>query len=145
MEVFASCGRGLAQALNAQTYGNGTQTIVLSHGFGSDQRAWHYLVPALACYFKVLVFDLVISPNVNPSLYDPVKYSDFSAYAHDLTCILDELHVKKSVFVGHSMSAMIGGIAATKRPDLFQHLVLISGSPRSLSLSLPLFLCLSPL
>lgn len=141
MDAFGNCGGGLVKALNAHTYGNGTQTIVLSHGFGSDQSVWHYLVPALACYFKVVLFDLIISPNVSPHLYDPLRYSNFNAYAHDLTCILDELHVQKSVFVGHSMSAMIGCIAAAKRPDLFQHLVLLSASPRSLSHAADGLLC----
>ncbi|KAL0405048.1 UNVERIFIED_CONTAM: putative esterase KAI2 [Sesamum radiatum] len=132
MEAFAGCG-GVVKSLNTHTYGNGSETIVLSHGYGSNQDVWHYLIPALAYYFKVLVYDLVISPNVNPKLYDPLRYSNFSGYAQDLTCILDELNVRNSVFVGHSMSAMIGCIAATQRPDLFQHLVLLAGSPRYLN------------
>ncbi|KAK4413089.1 Sigma factor SigB regulation protein RsbQ [Sesamum alatum] len=132
MEAFVGCG-GVVKALNTHTYGNGSETIVLSHGYGSTQDVWHYLIPALAYYFKVLVYDLVISPNVNPKLYDPLRYSNFSAYAQDLICILDELNVRNSVFVGHFMSAMIGCIAAKQRPDLFQHLVLLAGSPRYLN------------
>ncbi|KAK2985368.1 hypothetical protein RJ640_029325 [Escallonia rubra] len=100
---------------------------------GADQSVWHYLIPYLACYFKIVVFDLVFSPNVSPKLYDPKRYSRFSSYAEDLVCILDQLHVNKSIYVGHSMSAMIGSIAATKRPELFQHLILLSGSPRYLN------------
>ncbi|PIN20427.1 putative hydrolase/acyltransferase (alpha/beta hydrolase superfamily) [Handroanthus impetiginosus] len=135
MEVIinSNCEGGLVKALSTHAYGNGTQTIVLSHGYGSDQNVWHHIIPALALYFKVLVCDLVLSSSVNPMLYDPIRYSNFSAYAQDLTCILDELHLKDTVFVGHSMSAMIGCLAATKRPDLFRHLVLLSGSPRYLN------------
>ncbi|KAL3632385.1 hypothetical protein CASFOL_025369 [Castilleja foliolosa] len=134
MATFTNqCVGGLAAALNAHTYGNGSQTIVLSNGYGTDQSVWHYIVPVLAIYFKVLVYDLAFSPNVDPKLYDPVRYSNFSAYAHDLTSILDELDIKESIFVGHSMSAMIGCIAATQRPDLFSHLVLLNGSPRYLN------------
>ncbi|KAL0452920.1 UNVERIFIED_CONTAM: putative esterase KAI2 [Sesamum latifolium] len=132
MEAFGGCG-GVVKSLNTHIYGNGSETIVLSHGYGSNQGVWHFLIPALAYYFKVLVYDLVISPNVNPKLYDPLRYSNFSGYAQDLTCILDELNVRNSVFVGHSMSAMIGCIAAKQRPDLFQHLVLLAGSPRYLN------------
>ncbi|KAM7505592.1 hypothetical protein LguiB_004496 [Lonicera macranthoides] len=127
------CGVGLVEALNTRVYGNGTQTLVLSHGFGSDQNVWHYLIPYLACYFKVLVFDLVISPDVNPKLYDPKRYSGFGSYAKDLICVLDELHLENTIYMGHSMSAMIGCIAAAKRPQLFQHLILLGGSPRYLN------------
>lgn len=134
-------GGGIARALNANVYGNGTQTVVLAHGFGTDQTVWQYLIPYLVCYFKVVVFDLVFSANVDSKLYNETRYSDFNGYADDLTCLLDELKVKNSIYVGHSMSAMIGCIASIKRPELFQHLVLLSGSPRWFSLSLSLILC----
>lgn len=145
MGVVCNNGGGLVKALNANVYGNGTQTLVLAHGFGTDQTVWHYLIPYLVCYFKVVVFDLVFSANVDPKLYNEKKYSNFNGYAEDLLCLLDELNVKTSIYVGHSMSAMIGCIAATKRPEIFQQLVLLSGSPRwfSLSLSLSLSLYLS--
>ncbi|KAL2345351.1 hypothetical protein Fmac_006636 [Flemingia macrophylla] len=124
---------GYVHSLNAIFYGNGIQTLVLAHGFGTDQTVWHYLVPFLACYFKVLLFDLAFTPNVPPALYDPNKYSSFDGYAEDLVCLLDELKLKKTIYVGHSMSAMIGCLAAIKKPQLFQHLVLLGGSPRYLN------------
>ncbi|XP_027349372.1 strigolactone esterase D14-like [Abrus precatorius] len=130
MGTTCGYGGGMACALNANFYGNGTQTLVLSHGFGTDQTVWHYLIPFLACYFKVLVFDLAFTPNVNSTLYDSKKYSNFDGYAHDLVSLLDELNLNKTIYVGHSMSAMIGCIAATRKPQLFEHLVLLGGSPR---------------
>ncbi|XP_034692693.1 strigolactone esterase D14-like [Vitis riparia] len=130
MDMLSESGGGIIEALNATVHGNGTRTVVLSHGFGFDQSVWHYLIPYLACYFKVVVFDLIF---VNPNLYDPKKYSNFDSYAQDLVCLLDQLNVKKTVYLGHSMSAMIGCIAATKRPDLFEHLILLGGSPRYLN------------
>ncbi|RDX85121.1 Strigolactone esterase D14, partial [Mucuna pruriens] len=133
MGTACGYGGGIVDALNANFYGNGTQTLVLAHGFGTDQTVWHYLVPFLACYFKVLVFDLAFAPNVTSSLYDPNKYSTFDGYAQDLVCLLDELNLKETIYVGHSMSAMIGCLAATKKPQLFQHLVLLGGSPRYLN------------
>ncbi|KAK9266587.1 hypothetical protein L1049_021652 [Liquidambar formosana] len=132
MDILSEQG-GLVEALNAKVYGNGTQTLVLSHGYGSDQTVWHYLLPYLACYFKVVVFDLAFSANVNPDFYNPKKYSNFDSYAHDLLCLLDQLNVKKTIYLGHSMSAMIGCIAATKRPELFESLILLGGSPRYLN------------
>ncbi|KAH7512338.1 hypothetical protein FEM48_Zijuj12G0080100 [Ziziphus jujuba var. spinosa] len=132
--ICRSYGReGIAKALNANVYGNGTQALVLAHGFGSDQTEWHYLVPYFAYFFKVVVFDMVFSANVNPKFYDPNKYSNFNEYAQDLVCLLDQLNVNNSIYMGHSMSAMIGCLAATKRPELFHHLILLSGSPRYLN------------
>ncbi|CAI0402478.1 unnamed protein product [Linum tenue] len=121
---------GLAAALNANIYGNGTQTLVLSYGYGLDQNVWQLLLPYLVCCFKVLTFDLAFSPNVSPDFYKPSKYSTLHGYSQDLVNLLDELQLKNTVYLGHSMSAMIGSIAATQRPDLFQHLILLSGSPR---------------
>lgn len=135
MDVVGDHGGGIFEALNGKIYGNGTETLVLSHGFGADQSVWHYLMPYLACYFKVVVFDLVISPNVNPNLYHPKKYSNFTGYARDLVSLLDELNINNTIFIGHSMSAMIGCIAAIERPELFQHLILLGGSPRYVELS----------
>ncbi|KAF2307724.1 hypothetical protein GH714_031236 [Hevea brasiliensis] len=134
MGVFFEHGRGgIVESLNAKVYGNGSETLVLAHGFGSDQSVWHFLIPYLALYFKIVVFDLVFSPNVNPKFYDPNKYSNFTGYARDLVTLLDELNVNKTIYMGHSMSAMIGCIAAIERPELFQHLILLSGSPRYLN------------
>lgn len=128
MDVLCQSESGIIKALNATVYGNGTQTLVLSHGFGLDQTVWHHLVPYLACYFKVVVFNLIF---VNANLYNPKRYTGFNSYAQDLVSLLDQLNVKKTIYLGHSMSAMIGCIAATRRPDLFEHLILLGASPRS--------------
>ncbi|CAO2831887.1 unnamed protein product [Amaranthus hypochondriacus] len=127
--------RGIFEALNGNIYGNisNSQTLVLGHGFGSTQSVWHNLIPFLALYFRVVVFDLAFSPNVIPKMYDPNKYSNYSGYAHDLVGVLDELKVDKAIFMGHSMSSMIGCLASLQRPQLFQHLILLGGSPRYLS------------
>ncbi|TYG54038.1 hypothetical protein ES288_D09G157300v1 [Gossypium darwinii] len=83
METVCEKG-GIATALNAKIYGNGSETLVLAHGYGEDQSAWQLLLPLLACYFKVVVFDMVFSPNVNPKLYDPQRYqTDFKGYIND--------------------------------------------------------------
>ncbi|XXG56365.1 hypothetical protein AAC387_Pa03g3790 [Persea americana] len=124
---------GLVEALNARVYGHGNQTLVLAHGFGSDQMAWHYILPYLAYYFKLLVFDMAFSWKVRPDFYDKEKYSTFNGYADDLIGLLDELNMTRSIYLGHSMSAMVGCIAATQRPQLFEHLILLGGSPRYLN------------
>lgn len=131
--LFEHRGGAIAESLNAKVYGNSSETLVLAHGFGSDQNVWHFLIPYLALYFKIVVFDSVFSPNVNPKFYDPNKYSNFSGYAADLVNLLDELNVSKAIYMGHSMSAMIGCLASIQRPELFHHLILLNGSPRYLN------------
>ncbi|KAJ7971394.1 putative Sigma factor sigb regulation protein rsbq [Quillaja saponaria] len=127
MGTLCDYGGGIVNTLNTNVYGNGT------HGFGTDQTVWQYLIPYLACYFKVVVFDLAFSPNIKAEVYDPKKYANLDAYAQDLVCLLDQLNLNKTIYMGHSMSAMIGCLAATRRSELFEHLVLVSGSPRYLN------------
>ncbi|KAJ7973895.1 putative Sigma factor sigb regulation protein rsbq [Quillaja saponaria] len=125
-------GKNLATSMNARIIGSGSEAIVLAHGFGGDQSVWDKILPVLAQNHSVLVFDWTFSGAVkdNETLFDPVKYSSYNAFADDLIDLMDEMEVKSSIFVGHSMSAMIGCIASTKRPELFKRLILVGASPR---------------
>eukprot|EP01018_Ginkgo_biloba_P021130 Gb_15091 [translate_table: standard] len=124
---------GLVDALNVRIIGSGERVVVLSHGFGSDQSVWQYILPSLVGDFKVIVFDMVFAGTVNPNHFDFDRYTSLSAYAADLLTILDELKVEKCSYVGHSVSAMVGCIASIKRPELFQKLILLGASPRYLN------------
>ncbi|PIN24332.1 hypothetical protein CDL12_02928 [Handroanthus impetiginosus] len=123
--------KDLATAMNARIVGSGKETIVLAHGFGGDQSVWDKVLPDLAACHRVLLFDWCFSGAVkDPTLYDPVRYSSYDAFVEDLISILDEMKLTSTVFVGHSMSGMIGCIASVRRPDLFGRLVLVGPSPR---------------
>ena len=123
--------KGLSAAMNARMIGFGNEAIVLAHGFGGDQSLWDKITPHLARSYRVLVFDWNFSGAVkDPSLYDSTKYSSYDAFADDLIALLDEFKLLASVFVGHSMSGMIGCIASIKRPELFKRLIFIAASPR---------------
>ncbi|KAL5708523.1 hypothetical protein ACHQM5_019312 [Ranunculus cassubicifolius] len=126
----ATANGGLVESLNAKVYGNGSETLVLAHGYGSDQSMWRYVLPDLMHHYKVIVYDLAFSGKVGSHVYDPKKYSSYNGYAEDLQNLLDELHLENIIFIGHSMAAIIGCIAAIQRPDLFKHLILLCGSPR---------------
>ncbi|KAL2532670.1 alpha/beta-Hydrolases superfamily protein [Abeliophyllum distichum] len=124
----------MSTAMNAKIIGSGEETLVLAHGFGTDQSIWDKVVPYLADHCQVVVFDWCFSGAVkDPDLYDAAKYSTYDAFADDIICLLDEMKLKSSVFVGHSMSGMIGCIASIKRPDLFHKLILVTTSPRFLN------------
>ncbi|XP_041004877.1 strigolactone esterase D14 [Juglans microcarpa x Juglans regia] len=122
-------------AMNSKIIGSGSEVIVLAHGYGGDQSVWDKILPSLAQHCRVLVFDWTFSGAVeDPNLYDPVKYSSYDAFADDLISLLDEMNLQSLVFIGHSMSGMIGCIASIKRPELFKRLVLIVSSPRYINM-----------
>ncbi|CAN8268617.1 unnamed protein product [Cochlearia groenlandica] len=122
---------GLATAMNAKIIGSGERSMILAHGFGGDQSIWDKILPVLSQSFKVLVFDWLFSGGVkDQTLYDPLKYNSFDAFSDDLIALIEESKMGPVVFVGHSMSGMIGCVASIKRPDLFTSLVLIAASPR---------------
>ncbi|XP_057468031.1 strigolactone esterase D14-like [Actinidia eriantha] len=133
--VMVGKGLSLSIAMNARTIGEGTETVVLAHGFGADQSVWDKIVPFLTQRCRVVLFDWAFSGSVkDPTLFDPVKYSTFDAFADDLISLLDEMNLKSVFFVGHSMSGMIGCVASTKRPELFNRLILVGASPRYINL-----------
>ncbi|GFY96313.1 alpha/beta-Hydrolases superfamily protein [Actinidia rufa] len=133
--VMVGKGLSLSIAMNARTIGAGIETVVLAHGFGADQSVWDKIVPSLTQRCRVVLFDWAFSGSVkDPTLFDPVKYSTFDAFADDLISLLDEMNLKSVFFVGHSMSGMIGCVASTKRPELFNRLILVGASPRYINL-----------
>lgn len=121
------------QTHNVRVLGSGDQTIVLAHGFGTDQSVWKHLVPHLVDEYKVVVYDNMGAGTTNPDYFDFERYSTLEGYAHDVITILDELRVQACIYVGHSVSAMIGVIASISRPDLFKKLITVSASPRYLN------------
>ncbi|MDT7600806.1 MAG: sigma-B regulation protein RsbQ, partial [Pseudonocardiales bacterium] len=104
--------------------------VVLAHGFGCDQNLWRLVAPALAEDFRVVLFDHVGAGHSDLSAWQPRRYATLSGYAEDVLAILRELDLREVVFVGHSVSAMIGVLAAIEEPERFAKLVLLTPSPR---------------
>ncbi|KAG6424739.1 hypothetical protein SASPL_115159 [Salvia splendens] len=122
---------GIAEeAHNVRVIGSGQQTIVLAHGFGTDQSVWKHLVPHLVDDYRVILYDNMGAGTTNPDYFDFQRYTSLDGYACDVLAILDELQVQSCIYVGHSVSAMIGLIASISRPDLFSKILTISASPR---------------
>ena len=115
---------------HVQVRGNGQQAMVFAHGFGCDQNMWRFVSPAFESAFTTVLFDHVGAGQSDLSAYDPIRYGSLSGYADDVVEIGRALGLSQAVFVGHSVSAMIGVIASLKAPDLFESLVLVGPSPR---------------
>jgi sigma-B regulation protein RsbQ len=123
---------------NVRLQGFGDRAMVFAHGFGCDQNMWRFVVPEFEKDFRVVLFDHVGAGGSDLSAYDPRKYSTLSGYADDVVEIGNELSLKDAVFVGHSVSAMIGVLASLKAPGMFGRLVLV-GRRRATSTTLAMW------
>jgi sigma-B regulation protein RsbQ len=108
----------------------GGRPLVFAHGFGCDQGMWRHVAPAFADEYRVVLFDHVGAGGSDLAAWDPARYRRLDGYADDVVEIVEALELPPVVFVGHSVSAMIGALAAARRPDLFDRLVLVGPSPR---------------
>ncbi|MBW8798327.1 MAG: alpha/beta hydrolase [Streptomyces sp.] len=105
-------------------------TVVLAHGFGCDQNMWRLTVPALVEEYRVVLFDYVGSGRSDPSAFSADRYASLDGYARDVAEVCAALDLRDAVFVGHSVSAMIGVLAAALAPDRIGALVMVAPSPR---------------
>jgi sigma-B regulation protein RsbQ len=115
---------------NVKVTGSGDRAMVFAHGFGCDQNMWRLVAPAFEQDFRVVLFDHVGAGGSDLSAYDPAKYSSLDGYSSDVVELCGELGIRGGVFVGHSVSAMIGVLAAKQAPELFSDLILVGPSPR---------------
>jgi len=103
--------------------------VVFAHGYGCDQNLWRLVAPAFAHDHRVVLFDHVGAGGSDLTAYDPGRYASLDGYATDVLEVLDALDLGPVVFVGHSVSAMIGVLAAARAPERFAKLVLVGPSP----------------
>lgn len=115
---------------NVKVSGRGDQPMLFAHGFGCDQNMWRYITPAFEDDYRVVLFDYVGAGGSDVSAYDDERYGSLAGYAQDVLEICDALELEDVVFVGHSVSAMVGVLAALERPELFSELVMVGPSPR---------------
>ena len=115
---------------SVKVLGSGEQVMVFAHGFGCDQNMWRFIWPAFAEEYRIVLFDHVGCGGSDLTAYNVDKYSSLEGYADDIIEICRNLEITHGVFVGHSVSAMIGALASVKAPDLFDDLIMIGPSPR---------------
>jgi sigma-B regulation protein RsbQ len=114
---------------NIKVFGQGKQPMLFAHGFGCDQSMWRFVAPAFEATHKVVVFDHIGAGGSDLSAYQPARYASLGGYADDVLAICQELDLRDVVFVGHSVSAMIGVLAAIEDPARFARLILVGPSP----------------
>jgi sigma-B regulation protein RsbQ len=115
---------------NVKLAGTGSTAMMFAHGFGCDQNMWRFITPAFEDRFRIVLFDHVGAGGSDLRAYDQRKYATLTGYAQDVVEIGDELGLKDAVFVGHSVSAMIGLLASLRAPRMFKSLEMVGPSPR---------------
>lgn len=115
---------------NVKVSGKGSRPMLFAHGFGCDQNMWRFITPAFENDYRIVLFDYVGSGKSDLSAYDPARYSTLTGYAQDVLEICAALDLQDVVFVGHSVSSMIGVLAARQEPGRFRQLLMVGPSPR---------------
>jgi sigma-B regulation protein RsbQ len=114
---------------NVKVLGKGQQPLLFAHGYGCDQNMWRLVTPAFQEKYRIVLFDHVGAGRSDASAYNPLRYGSLKGYATDVLEICHELELRDVIFVGHSVSTMIGVLAAIAEPSRFSKLVLIGPSP----------------
>ncbi len=120
---------GIIKRNNVRIIGKGNQTILFAHGFGCDQNMWRFITPAFEKKYQLILFDFVGCGKSDLSAYNKERYSSLHGYAQDVLDICKALQLNDIIFVGHSVSSMIGLLVAIDQPALFSNLVFIGPSP----------------
>jgi sigma-B regulation protein RsbQ len=115
---------------NVHFSGRGERTMMFAHGFGCDQTMWRFVAPAFEADYRVVVFDYVGCGKSDWTAWDAQRYGSLLGYAKDVLDIMSAFDLHDVVFVGHSVSAMIGILASIEAPERFSHLIHIGPSPR---------------
>lgn len=115
---------------NVNSSGGNGRPMLFAHGFGCDQNMWRFVAPAFADDHRVVLFDYVGSGKSDLKSYDESRYASLDGYAQDVLDVCAALDLHDVVFVGHSVSAMVGVLAANREPVRFAQLIMLGPSPR---------------
>ncbi len=115
---------------NVNVFGNGTQPMLFVHGFGCGQSMWRFITPAFQEKFKIVLLDYVGSGKSDVAAYNKERYATLNGYVQDILDVCAELNLQDIIFVGHSVSCIVGLLAAVKEPERFLKMIFIGPSPK---------------
>ena len=69
---------------------------------------WRFVTPAFEADYRIVLFDYVRSGKSDLGAYDAQRYSTLGGYARDVLDIVRALDLHDVIFVGHSVSSMVG-------------------------------------
>jgi len=127
--MATAMGRSVLERNNVRVKGQG-QPMLFAHGFGCDQNMWRFVAPQFETEYQTVLFDYVGSGRSDLAAYDAKRYAKLDGYADDVLDVIHALDLRDIIFVGHSVSSMIGVLAANREPERFASLIMIGPSPR---------------
>ena len=102
----------------------GSGPVVLAvHGITSNALCWQFVAEALGGSIRLVAPDLrgrALSREL------PGPYG-LSVHVADLLDVLDHLHYRRAVIVGHSMGAYVAALFAVRHPNRVRRLILVDG------------------
>lgn len=107
----------------------GRRAVVFAHGYGCDQQVWRQVAPAFEADHEVLLFDYAGCGGAELAAYDVQRHATLLGHAQDLIELVEAAGLEQPVLVAHSVSTMIGVVAARLRPQLFSALALVAPNP----------------
>jgi sigma-B regulation protein RsbQ len=113
---------------NVHVSGTGTLPMLFAHGFGCDQNMWRFITPAFEKDYRIVLFDYVGCGKSDWSAYSQERYGTLEGYLRDLLDVIEALDLHDIVFVGHSVSAVVGLLASIRQPERFARLILLGPS-----------------
>jgi sigma-B regulation protein RsbQ len=90
---------------------------------------WRFIAPQLEQHYRVVLFDFVGSGRSQLSAFDRNRYASLEGYARDIIEICAALDLGEVTLVGHSVSGIIGLLAALQAPEYFASHVMVCPSP----------------
>lgn len=130
MLVKMDKGEKITKRNNVRVIGQGKQTLMFGHGFGGNQHSFDAILPAFESNYKIVLFDYIGAGKSDLAFYDEQRYQSLEGYAMDVIDICHSLDLREVIFIGHSVSSMIGLLAVEQQPSLFSKLIFIGPSPR---------------
>lgn len=118
---------------NVHILGDGPETIIFAHGIGNDQHSWRHQVEHFFNDYRLVLFDHAGATPDNASCYSPIRYRTLQSYANDLLEICHAMQLRNAILMTHSVSGIIGLLAAINEPSFFRKVILMNASPRYLN------------
>lgn len=119
---------------NVTVWGNpeASRSLVFVNGLGTLQSCWNQITPAFADEFSLVLFDHTGALEASRPWFFAHQghYLNVSGYAHDLVDIIQALALERVTLVGHSIGGLASLLAAARKPNLIERLVLLGVSPR---------------
>jgi pimeloyl-ACP methyl ester carboxylesterase len=112
--------------IHYQSYGNGSEALVLVHGWGCNLNHWRDQIPDLAKRSRVIAVDL---PGHGQSEKPQVAYT-MDLFAQAIDAVLRDAKVERAVVAGHSMGTPVARQFYRKYPRKTLGIIIVDGGLR---------------